>query len=241
MNERQEQALKNAEIALLNGDTIFAKVRRANPTDPCIVWEEEVFHVDPLGENRYKQLESFVLSPWYVAGQHSKHILLDYSSRYEAFAKIREYCHDTDAPDLQRVDIGHADFYIYIAPALPGTEARARFYLGTREGFNRHFPEMMKVYDQDQEEKKLRERDAPAYHNGEKVDFFKRGVCYPSVIVRYLGRKPGLGKCYLVRAADPEHTGSWEAIKAERFLDPSLDEFAHLSPDVPFPNRSKQS
>lgn len=63
------------------------------------------------------------------------------------------------------------------------------------------------------------EKRSPAkYAVGQHVDYFKHGVCYPSVIQEDLGITSSAGRKYRIAALRPEETGEWDVCVAERTL-----------------------
>lgn len=60
------------------------------------------------------------------------------------------------------------------------------------------------------------------YKPGDHVDYFKRGICYPSIITADLGIQRGAGRKYRIVARDPDETGEWTKEVAERTIAPAF-------------------
>lgn len=63
------------------------------------------------------------------------------------------------------------------------------------------------------------EKRKPAkYAVGQRVDYFKGGICYPSIIQDDLGITSSAGRKYRIVAHCPVSSGQWDMCVAERTL-----------------------
>lgn len=66
-------------------------------------------------------------------------------------------------------------------------------------------------------------REQPRFKVGDRVDYFKRGVCYPGIIREDLGIIKGAGRRYRITPPDGEHDLEYFVFDvAERWLDKPL-------------------